>query len=258
MEFLYSEIMILIQKFMLPFCRVGGVMMAAPVFNSQLISMRFRILLAICITIPIMNSVQHTQVIEILSIHGILSMATQVVIGLLFAFVFQIIFQLFVLGAQLVAMQSGLGFAAMVDPQSGLSVPLVSQLYLMITTLLFLAFNGHLQLIHVLSQSFSVFPLTQVGLPSVNLWELVMWGQQMFIGAVLMALPAVVTLLLINISFGMLTRSAPQLNIFSIGFPIALTIGIFVVYLLLANIGIQVEEKLIMGFELIEHWMDRG
>ena len=113
----------------------------------------------------------------------------------------------------------------MVDPQNGVQVPVVGQYYITVATLLFLALDGHLALIALLADSFHSIPVGTLGVTRDNLWEVAAWGGRMFAGGVLIAMPAVTALLLTNIAFGVVTRAAPQLNIFGVGFPITLTLG---------------------------------
>jgi len=103
-------------------------------------------------------------------------------------------------------------------------------------TLLFLAIDGHLVLIDVLARSFTTLPVAGAGLSVHSLWELVQWGGHLFSDAVLIALPAMTALLVVNLSFGVLTRAAPQLNMFAVGFPAILMIGLVVMWLTLPTV----------------------
>ena len=144
-------------------------------------------------------------------------------------FALQLVFSAVVTGGQVIAMQMGLGFASMVDPQNGQQVPVLGQLYLLLATLIFLTLNGHLILIEVLAKSFNTFPIAISSFGSDGLWLIVSWGSQMFEGAVWMALPAISSLLIVNIAFGVMARAAPQLNIFAIGFPVTMMMGFMVI-----------------------------
>jgi len=123
------------------------------------------------------------------------------------------------------AQTMGLGFAQMNDPANGVTVPVVSQFYIIMATLLFLALNGHLVVIDVLAESFTMLPVSMQGISPDGIWMLIEWSSWIFTGAVLMSLPVVVALLLINVAFGVMMRAAPQLNVFAVGFPLTLTFG---------------------------------
>jgi len=132
-------------------------------------------------------------------------------------------------GGQVIAMQMGLGFSLMIDPQNGSQAPVLSQFYLLMVILVYLALNGHLVLIEVLVDSFRIMPIGPEGLSADSYWQLAKWGGLIFSGGVGMAIPAIASLLVVNIAFGVMTRAAPQLNIFAIGFPITMLLGFAVI-----------------------------
>ena len=159
----------------------------------------------------------------------------QVLLGAMLGFATHMFFQLFAVAGQFTAMQTGLGFASLVDPSNGVSVAVLGQFYLMLATVTFATMHGHLILIGVLVDSFSVAPVLAVPVLSDVLWNLVGYAKWMFMGAFVMALPAVASLLLVNLAFGVMTRAAPQLNVFTLGFPIGLSLGLVIVWITLAE-----------------------
>ena len=132
-------------------------------------------------------------------------------------------------------MQMGLGFAAMVDPGNGVQVTVWSQFFLMLVTLSFLAVNGHLLLLEILIKGYQLSTfgfgatLPEMGLGIARL------GGWMFVGGVLLAVPAVASLLIVNLAFGVMNRSAPQLNVFALGFPFSLIFGLVIIWFLLSG-----------------------
>jgi len=175
----------------------------------------------------------------------------QIVIGSAMGFTLQLVFAAVTTGGQVVAMQMGLGFASMVDPQNGMQVPVLSQIYLLLVTLLFLTFNGHLLMIEMVAESFTTLPIAIDGLTRNGFWHLVIWGTQMFAGALSLALSAVASLLVVSIAFGVMARAAPQLNIFAVGFPVSLIMGFVVILYTLPTIVPQFEALANEGFALI-------
>ena len=159
--------------------------------------------------------------------------AHEILVGVAIGFGVQMIFDALVIGGQTIAMSMGLGFAMMVDPQRGVSVPVVSQFFVIVGILVFLALGGHLALIRLLADSFEVLPVGRF-LDASSLWTVLGWGTQLFAGAVRIALPAVAGLLVVNIAFGVMSRAAPTLNLFAVGFPVTLLLGFLI---LLLNIG---------------------
>ena len=122
-----------------------------------------------------------------------------------------------VFGAQAMSMTMGLGFAMAVDPQNGVQVPVVAQLYVILGTLLFLAVDGHLALINAVVQSYDLVPVGSVTISRLTHCSR-FFGFDCIRGGILLALPVMTALLLINLAFGIITRTAPQLNIFAVGF----------------------------------------
>lgn len=241
-----------------PFFRIGATLMSMPVIGTRNVSVRFRVLLAMMITFIVAPLLPAMPAVDPLSGEGILICIHQLLIGVAIGFVFQLVFQVFILAGQIIAMQAGLGFASMMDPQSGASVPVVSQFYSVLVTLVFLALNGHHAIIEAVVRSFDVMPVAAQGLQRDAMWQLVLWGSDMFAGAVSISLPAVAALLLVNIGFGVMTRVTPQLNIFAVGFPITLIVGFIVMYLTLASVLGQFESYFVNGLTLIGQMMSSG
>lgn len=179
----------------------------------------------------------------------------EIFFGILMGFILQIVFQSFVIAGQIIAMQSGLGFAVMVDPASRASVPLVSQLYLNLLTLIFLSMNGHLALLDAFLESFKMLPPGQKILDLNTLWRVIIFSGWMMKEAVIVALPAILSLLIVNLSFGIMARVAPQLNIFSLGFPITLLMGMVIVYCSISGIVGQMQDSLMEGMQMVKGMM---
>jgi flagellar biosynthetic protein FliR len=132
-------------------------------------------------------------------------------------------------------------------------VPTLGQFYTILVTLLFFALNGHLVLIEVLVDSFTSLPIGGGGVSSAGLWAMLSWTGRMFSGAMLIAIPAVAAMLLVNFGFGIMTRAAPQLNIFAIGFPIIMSFGFLVIYVSLPSVVPQFSLLLEEAYQLMRH-----
>jgi flagellar biosynthetic protein FliR len=124
----------------------------------------------------------------------------------------------------------------MVDPQNGVQVPVLAQYYLILATLLFLTFNGHLLAIDLLADSFRSLPVAVDGITRNSLREVVAWGSRLFAGGLLIALPIMGAMLMVNLGMGIVMRAAPQLNIFSVGFPITMLLGFALMWVTLPNV----------------------
>lgn len=229
MHFTSAEITAWVGGFLWPLTRVAALLSVAPLFSSRTLPRRVRLMVALALTWAILPLTPAAPVLEPLSPVGMLVAFQQVLIGLSMGFLLRLAFGVLDLGGQMIATQMGLGFASLVDPQSGAQSPLLGQLYTLLGSLIFLSLNGHLLLIRLLVDSFTILPVAPVGVDRDLFWILVNWGGQMFAGAVLIALPAVASLLVVNLAFGVMTRAAPQLNILSVGFPIGLILGLLII-----------------------------
>lgn len=215
----------LLASYLYPFIRISAIVSVAPIIGTRIVPVRTKIGLSIALTIIIVPLLDAAVFIEPFSVHGVLTIMTQILIGVMLGFMLRMVFSAVESGGQVIGMTMGLGFAQMNDPANGIIVPVISQFYVVLATLMFLALNGHLILIEVLADSFRTIPIDIMNIGTTGIWELLSWASWIFKGAVLIALPAVVALLLVNISFGVMMRAAPQLNVFAIGFPITLTLG---------------------------------
>lgn len=209
-----------------PFIRVGSCFMVAPAFGAIFVPARIRIVLAGALTLIIAPLVPSPAEIAPFSPAGAVVTIQQIIIGIAIGFSLQVLFDAVTLGGQLLANSMGLSFAFNTDPLHGVQTPVVGQLYSMLVMLTFLALDGHLKLIEVLVDGFRTLPVGTNGLGQEGVWSLVLWGSQLFSGALAVALPGVTALLIVNVAFGVMSRAAPQLNLFAVGFPISLVFGL--------------------------------
>lgn len=231
MDFSSAEITGLLGSYLWPFFRIAALVMAAPIFSSNFVNNRSRLLIALAISIVIVPTIPNAApAVEPLSGQGLLIVAHQILIGACMGFMLQLLFNAFIIGGQIIAMQMGLGFASMVDPQNGVTVPVISQFYLIFVTLVFISLDGHLILIQVLAESFVTLPVLPTGFPNTSFRDIVGQASWMYASGVLVALPAIGSLLMVNLAFGILSRAAPQISPFSIGFPMTIILGFGVIY----------------------------
>lgn len=238
LELSSTQIAAWISSFLLPLFRIAAVLMVMPIIGTQLVPQRVRLYLALAITLVLMPVLPPMPHVDALSLQSILLIAEQIIIGAMLGFSLQLFFHIFVFAGQLVSMQMGLGFASMMDPATGVSVPVLGQFLLMLVTLLFLAMNGHLVVFEVLAESFITLPVGQT--LEVGHYAILVGRLSWVIGAaLLLVLPAISALLVINIAFGVMTRAAPQLNIFTIGFPLTLVMGLIIFWISTSDILLQ-------------------
>ena len=230
--------------------------MAVPIIGTQLVPTRIRLGLALATTVVVAMTLPRAPAVDPFSGASFLIVVQQLVLGIAMGFLVQLLFHIFVIGGQAVAMQNGLGFGTLMDPVNGINVTSISQLYLMSTNLLFFSMNGHLALIEMLTQSFYSLPISTAGYDIDRLYFVVEQGSWMFRGAILVALPAVTALLVVNFTFGVMSRVAPQMNIIAVGFPFTMVVGLVIIWLTLGNVLPQFERLLAESYLMLRNMVN--
>lgn len=251
MELDPSVLMVWVSSFMWPFMRIGAMFMAMPVIGTQNVPARVRMAITLSVTVIIASQLSDVPDFNPLNFQTWIIIASEILIGVAMGFALQLAFSAVIMAGQIIALQMGLGFASMVDPNSGMQMPVISQLYLLAVILIFLSFNGHLLIIEMVSDSFVSLPIGAGFIHTESLWNLITWGADMFAAAVLIAMPSIGALLIVNISFGIMTRASPQLNIFAVGFPFMVGTGLTVIWITLPNLSSQVSTLFEQIFELV-------
>ena len=248
----YEQIESWIGSAFFPFLRIGACLMAAPLFSASYVPPRIRIVLAIILTLIILPMLPRTEGLTVLSGDGVVTTVQQVLIGAALGFVVQMIFEAINFGGQMIANGMGLGLAFNIDPTLGTETPALGQLYTMLGSLTFLALDGHLALIDTLLTSFRGLPIGPTGLSSDSLHALSAWGNQLFAGALRVALPGITAMMVINLAFGAISRAAPSLNMFAVGFPITMIFGLLVVFFGLSSLQSGFTEMMRSTFEFLQ------
>ena len=213
-----------------PFVRIGSCFMVAPAFGATYVPPRVRLVIAGGVALIIAPLIPEPADVVPFSAAGLLITAQQVVIGVALGFCMQAVFDAVNLGGQLLSNSMGLSFAYNMDPLHGAQTPVLGQFYTLLVTLTFLGLNGHLKLIEILVDGFHTLPIGTTGLGPQGLWTVVHWGSTLFSGALSIALPGVTALLIVNLAFGVMSRAAPQLNLFAVGLPVSLTFGLVIMW----------------------------
>ena len=228
-----TQIFSWITGFMWPLTRILGVIASAPLLSHRSVPIRYRVTLGVFIALIIAPSLPVFPNEDPLSWPGILILTQQFLIGISIGFVMQLIFTGFVLAGDLIGMTMGLGFASFYDPQSRGQSSVISQFLLQLISLLFLSHNLQLSLLKILIQSFTTIPIEVNSFDSGIFKKIAFFGSNIFMIGVQIAIPILTALLFTNIALGILTRAAPQLNLFGIGFPITMMIGYLMIGLIL-------------------------
>jgi flagellar biosynthesis protein FliR len=211
-----------------PVLRVSGFVLTAPVASETSIPSLVKIVLTLALTFLLAPLVQVPADLSIFSAAGLLSALRELLIGVSIGLMVQLAFEALTFAGQSISLTMGLGFATLVDPQHGAQTPVLGQMFMVFGTLTYLSIDGHLMLISALAESFKHLPIGTARVDHDLLLMLVMWGARVFDAGLSIALPIVVALVTVNLALGVVTRAAPQLNLYGIGFTITLLSGFFV------------------------------
>lgn len=252
MQYSDAEIATFVQQYFLPFARISAMFMVMPVIGSRTVSPRVRLVLALLVTLIAVPLLPPLTNLGSLSFATILMVIQEIVLGLAVGFIFQVVFQVFILTGQIMAIKMGLGFASMNDPTNGVQTTALSQFFLMLVTLMFVSVDGHLVLIKLLLESFTSMPAGTWFLNADFFQSLVSLASWMFTAALVFSLPVLTSLLIVNIAFGVMSRAAPQLNIFAVGFPFTLVVGLMLVWFGLNNFVPAFQDVMAYGLLFLE------
>lgn len=218
-----------------PLARVLGLIGAAPLFSNQAVPVRIRLGAGVAMALAVIPALPPMPAIGAGSGLGIAILVQQMFIGVAIGFVMRLVFTAVDVMGELVGLQMGLSFATFFDPAAGGQTSVLAEFLGVMATLIFVALNGHLLLVSALVQSFDWLPVATTPTAAAGWGFIARHGATVFATGLLLALPMVAALLITNIAMGVLTRAAPQLNLFAIGFPITLSVG-FAVLLLALNL----------------------
>jgi flagellar biosynthetic protein FliR len=249
-----AQLELWLAMFAYPLARIGGLLMATPVFNNAGIPRRVRVIVALVVTLALVPALPHQSLPGLGTWQGLLILVGQFVLGLVFGSVLRIAFTAVDTAGQLIGLQMGLSFASFYDPQNGGQTPVLSEFLGLLATLIFLAMNGHLLVISMLAESFTLLPVG-AAFPVGSISSLLAWAGVIFSTGLLLSLPLVAALLIANIAMGVLSRVAPQLNLFAVGFPVTLVAGFVVLMISLPYFGAALEHLFEQSFAVLRQIM---
>lgn len=239
MEILVAEVVDLFYSLIWPMIRISAFLLTAPFFSIRAVSVRIRVLLAVLLTWMV-YPLTDWPLLDPFSAIGLREAFLQVFIGALMGLLLQIVNAALIIGGQAISASMGLSMANMVDPNMG-NVPVIAQFLVICSTLIFVGLGGHVIVISLLLESFQVLPIGQMVQVKSLMALTIEWSSMMFLGAVMIGLPLMSSLLFINIGLGVITRAAPALNIFAVGFPAMILAGIVLLSLSMTSIGFRIQ-----------------
>jgi flagellar biosynthetic protein FliR len=232
-----AELNTWIAAFLWPLTRILGLIATAPLFGNASIPMRVKVALGTMLALVIAPAVPEMPAQDPMSLAGLLILTQQLVIGLGMGFAMRVVFAAAEMAGEVIGLTMGFGFATFFDPQTHGRSSAISQFLALLTLMLFLATDVHLLLLSVLTDSFTTLPISAVPAPGEGFRQIARWGGLIFSSGLQLALPLIAVLLITNTALGVLTRAAPQLNLFGIGFPITLGAGFVVLALALPYVA---------------------
>ena len=235
--------------------RLGSFLVSSPFFGARSIPVQARVVVTFVIAISYYSSVSIPDVETLAFLSIIRIMLVEIAIGLGAGIALSVLFASVALAGEKIAASGGLGFAAQVDPNSGGQTPVVSQIMTLFLLNVFLTTNMHLRLLEGLRQSFDIIPVGEaVSAYTIGHQGIAVAGEMFYLGALIM-LPVVSILLLVNVTIGVVTRSAPALNFFSFGFPLTMMSLFVVLYIYVKPLGFAVEDLSYYAVEVFERFL---
>ena len=237
--------------FLVAMIRPGAAFLAAPVFGAQNIPVQVRLIISLAVGIPAIQQVPFDlPAAGIVTVAGFMLVAGEVIAGLALGFAVQLGYSAAMMAGEVIGNAMGIGFAQMVDPQSGASSPALGQFLSILGTFLFLAMNGHLALATIIVDSYHSLPPGQAWMGQGQMRDVVMFGGDMFAAGMAIALPVGFALILVQVVMAMLARSAPAMNLFSVGMPATILAGVVLLAIAAPAIGDGIATSIERGLDL--------
>lgn len=235
----YAQLNVWLTSFLWPFTRILALIATAPLLSHQAIPIRVKVAVAAFMALIVAPTIGAVPQVTVFSADGVMIIINQFLVGAALGMTMQIAFATIDAAGEFIGMQMGLGFAMLYDPRAGGNSVVISRYLNTIAMLAFLVFDGHLQMISALVQTFQSVPVSANVLGSATFargWQtLAAYGVSVFSTGLLLSLPVVTALLIANLALGILNRAAPQIGIFQVGFPVTMLVGFLLIQLMIPN-----------------------
>lgn len=249
LTFTSGEMNAWIASLMWPLARILGLITSSPVFGNGSFPVRAKLLLGIMLALIVAPAIPAAPAADPMSLAGFLILLQEMLIGLSMGFAMRIVFAAVEMAGEVSSLTMGLGFASLFDPLTKGRSSAISQFLALIATMTFLALNAHLVLLEALVESFVSLPISATPISSAAPYQLVRWAGVIFSTGLQLSLPIVAALLITSVALGILTRAAPQLNIFGIGFPVSLGVGLLLLSQTLPYLALPLQNLFNQGIE---------
>lgn len=236
-------------QFLFAMLRIGAFVLSAPLFAARFISLPVRIIISVCLTVPLMGQVPIPEPDALSSLSSVVIAFREMAIGLSAGMVLQILFAAAVMAGGRIANTAGLGLAAQVDPTSGSQSPVIGQFFMLFLLAIFVTEDGHLAAIRLILDSYRLIPIGTPIASAALLDAGLSAAPMMFANAAQLMMPVVSVLLLLNLVIGVITRSAPSLNLFAFGFPLTMTATLLLLFLTVTSLGPALSERVAQALQ---------
>lgn len=214
-----------------PLVRILAWMSIDPMLGNRSAPLHIRVAFGFVLTVAVAPVLPEMPKVPLVSGEGLLLLMQQIVIGLCLGFILRMVFAAVEIAGQFMGLQMGLSFATLFDPVNGAQTPVLAQFMVLLTVLILFASNGHHLVVTAVVDSFQQVPVSAEPMSSKGFYSILHWSASMFSTGLQIALPVTAAVLASNLAIGMMSRAAPQLNIFAVGFPLTLAAGFFVLYM---------------------------
>ena len=250
-----SNIINLLPLFLLASIRIGAFILSAPFFGMRGVPTPLRIVVSFILGLAVVSFVGLPSEELLNDLNFIFIVMVEIAVGLTAGLIVTIWFSSVALAGEKMATSAGLGYAAQIDPLAGGQTPVISQTLNLFLIVLFVTLDGHLLMLRVFFESYSILPIGAMPPPFVLIGAGIKAAGSMFIAASLIMLPVVGIILMINVSAGIMTRSAPQLNLFSFVFPVTILSAFVILYFSTGTMALAFSDLIFSTIEALEDLM---
>lgn len=244
-----AELNLWVASLLWPATRILALIAASPIFGNARIPQMVKVALGVLLAMVIAPNLPAVPAADPSSWAGFLILIREIIIGAGMGFAMRVVFGAIEMAGEISSLTMGLGFASFFDPMSQGRSSAVSQFLVWVATLAVMAVNAHLILLEALAESFVTLPIGAIAFHNDGFWEMALFGSKIFSAGLQLALPIVAALLITNVALGILTRAAPQLNLFGIGFPITLSVGFLTLTMTLPFMNMPIQQLVNQGIE---------
>ena len=250
-----NNIVTILPLFFLATVRVGSFVISSPLFGMRGVPTPIRVVISFILGLAVISFTGLPSEDLLSSLNFIFIVLVEIAVGLTAGLIVTIWFSSVALAGEKMATSAGLGYAAQIDPQAGGQTPVVSVILNLFLIVLFVSLDGHLLMLRVFFESFSILPIGSMPPPMVLIGAGIKAAGSMFVAASLIMLPVVGIILMINVSAGIMTRSAPQLNLFSFVFPVTILGAFIVLYFSTGTMALAFSDLIFSSIEALEDLM---